>query len=199
MTQDRMTFSFRCPRTLKDAFSAKAKANKTTASALIKDFMEAYVNGSYDKSTDNKNRSTDGNDKSTDVTDQSVLEELRSRIAALEAKVDNKQEKETNGVKFVDEDGVGTSHPRNDTVRDRVGIDTLEQSQDDIVTSEQTFTSKEIAQEYQISDSNNLHRWRRGTRKPTGENLKKWNEIKEKYDWDDKAQRWKPIFSVFKE
>lgn len=199
MTQDRMTFSFRCPRTLKDAFSAKAKANKTTASALIKDFMEAYINGSHDKSTDNKNGSTDSNNKNTDLIEQSVLEELRSRIAALEAKVDSNQEREANGTKNVAEDDVGTSHPRKDTARDQAGIDTLKQSQDDIVTSEQTFTSKEIAQKYQISDSNNLHRWRRGARKPTGENLKKWNEIKEKYDWDDKAQKWKKQISIFKE
>jgi len=182
MTQDRMTFSFRCSRPLKDSFSAKAKANGTTASALIKDFMQAYVDGSNDKSIDNKNQSTD-------IINLSVLEELRSRIAALEAKVDSLAVDRNQEQKVEVEDDVGTNHPQNDTACDQAEIDIPEQSEN-ILTSNQTFTSKEIAQEYGIS-SENLHRWRRGKRKPSGNNVEKWNEIKEKYHWDDSSQRWR--------
>ncbi len=123
-----------------------------------------------------------------------MLEELRSRIAALEAKVDSlavdrNQEIEANDEKVIAEHDQGTSHPRNDTAPNNQKNPIPEQSEN-ILTPNQTFTSKEIAQEYGIS-SDSLHRWRRGKRKPSGKNLEKWNEIKEKYHWDNSSRGWK--------
>jgi predicted DNA-binding protein len=88
MAQDRMTFSFRCPRSLKDAFSAKAKANGTTASALIKDFMQAYVDGSNDKSIDKKATTDEqchNNNQQSSDTDDGIDNQ---RIKDLEAKLE---------------------------------------------------------------------------------------------------------------
>lgn len=100
MTQERMTFSFRCPRSLKEAFSTKAKAHGTTASALIKDFMQAYVDGSYDTSTDkkgiNSEKCNDNNGQSTDTDDNGIdnqrIEELEMAIVALQNELANHQQ-----------------------------------------------------------------------------------------------------------
>lgn len=112
MTQ-RMTFSFRCPTDLKNAFSAKAKANGTTASALIKRFMEDYINGSTDSSID---KNTSDEDSSTDNKNgsyaDSELAQLQSALTELQSQV-NRLEKTQ--VSHSDIEGISCSLPSTDT------------------------------------------------------------------------------------
>ena len=219
MTQDRMTFSFRCPKTLKDAFASKAKANGTTASALIKDFMQAYIDGSYDNSTDtqavDKEQSTDTEKQSTDHQDDGAenerIDELEMAIAALQTELADHQQ-QLNGMTEAIEcqdnaydnlwnevrsqrgmmDGVSCPLPplpEELPSNDNVPADQIEDSESTELHSEVEWTTSELAEEYAISPQN-LTNWRTGKSQPRGKNASLWRQIQEAFQYDSENKKW---------